>query len=213
MIPAGQRGNMEVYCVYAGGILFWRTERSFLGFGQLMGDTETAGREDACLKSFLEAASLSSSDSAEGGALRMRADPAEASLLLAAQRGGLRLADVRSILQKVAEISYDSARRRTTTVHAGRTGTCYGFTKGDLDAVLSACSYEMRNGARQPLSCRRVFEICSTARLFSAAGYTIVAAAHRTIGSTVSPPLPRGIETDLTFLGFAVIAHSDQDSK
>jgi Ca2+-transporting ATPase len=106
---------------------------------------------------------------AEAGRFHTIGDPTEGALLVVAAQSGLRQDELQRALPRMAELPFDSDRKRMTTIHqlpspnpqlsgilAGiwRLGLPYvGFTKGAVDSLLDVCSrvwVEERTGLMTP---------------------------------------------------------------
>ena len=100
-------------------------------------------------------------DEQEPGAYHSVGDPTEGALVIAAARAGLWKKDLEDALPRVAELPFDSERKRMTTVHqwpsqpvglsllevvpgAGR--PFIAFTKGAVDGILEICDQVLVDG-------------------------------------------------------------------
>ena len=72
-------------------------------------------------------------------------DPTELALLLAASDVGLKPEDVRAEVPRIAEVPFDSARKRMTTFHRFE-GKVLAFMKGAPEVVIPLCSAVMWSG-------------------------------------------------------------------
>jgi Ca2+-transporting ATPase len=92
---------------------------------------------------------------------RMLGDPTEGALVVAAAKAGLWQYDLEDQLPRLAEIPFDSERKRMATIHKrnpsfdGRSlpgGEPYiAFIKGALDVILGLCTHWYKNGQVLPL--------------------------------------------------------------
>lgn len=94
-------------------------------------------------------------------------DPTEGALLVAARQAGLKMDDLQGLLPRVAELPFDSERKRMTTVHRlpqqdgqGRAflellqslqAPYVAFTKGAVDGLLEQTSHVWENDRAVPL--------------------------------------------------------------
>ncbi len=83
------------------------------------------------------ALSNDASYNAQGQAL---GDPTETALLDAARAAGYDKASLSSTLPRVAEFTFDSERKRMTTIHTPQDGKTLAFMKGAPEAVLACCT-------------------------------------------------------------------------
>jgi Ca2+-transporting ATPase len=150
---------------------------------------------------------------------RMAGDPTEGALVVAAAKAGFWREEVERDLPRVAEIPFDSDRKRMTTIHDMRGSRFSGdkarwdllldgrshlaIVKGAPDLVLGVCSHIYRDGKAVPITeadRRRILEV--NAGLASNA-LRVLAAAVRPLAE-----LPKGqgltedkVERDLVFVG------------
>lgn len=203
------QNRMRVDGMYTGDNLLKRVDNGYAGVGSLIDADELIGKEDGNLKILLEALSLCNDteiQTAADGTVQTIGDPTETSLVEAAMHVGMDVEESKRLLQRVAEIPFDSGRKRMTTIHGGRSGDNYAFTKGALDVILLRCTHEMMNGMREPLTDSRVVEILGLSEQYAARGSRVMAAASRTFSSLPTNLDADVIENDLTFLGFVAIS-------
>ncbi len=75
----------------------------------------------------------------EGSAWRVLGDTTEGALIVAGMRAGLRKEKLESEEPRIGEITFDSVRKRMTTVH--RHQEVVAYTKGAPEVVLGLCSH------------------------------------------------------------------------
>ncbi len=124
-------------------------------------------------------------------------DPTETALYLAAAAADWDKATLQADAPRVAEIPFDSERKRMTTVHRMADGVV-AFTKGAPEAVLARCHQALGRSGSVPLQTDAVL---AEAERMAAAGLRVLAFAFRRW-----PELPRAmtaehVESGLTFLG------------
>ncbi|MCL6644702.1 MAG: cation-translocating P-type ATPase [Dehalococcoidia bacterium] len=141
-------------------------------------------------------------------------DPMEAALVVAAARLGLWQADLQARFPRVAEVPFDSDRKRMSTVHrvdaappepgwgaAFDPGSYIVFTKGAVDSLLALCTGVWVDGRSEPLTeAWRAWITASQDRL-AEDGMRVLGVAFRPISG---PPLPGQeveVERDLIFVG------------
>ncbi len=172
----------------------------------------------------LAAAALCNDAQIEGAGEERHAlgDPTEAALAIAASRAGLRKPELETALPRVAELPFESARKRMTSVH--RTAQCgetlppglrrlwpaewhrhpfLAFTKGALESVLQVCAQQWRDGAAEVLTTAERQRIIAAGDDFAQAGQRVLGIAFRPLATTNNPA---DFERDLIFLGMAAIS-------
>ncbi|MDD3449112.1 MAG: cation-translocating P-type ATPase [Gammaproteobacteria bacterium] len=136
-------------------------------------------------------------ESGAGGAAR--GDPTELALWEAAAAAGHSREALAGALPRVAELPFDSERKRMSTVH-GAGGRRILFTKGAPEQVLPLCTRELAAGGERPLDPEAALE---QARVLAEAGYRVLALAWREAGEGEPEA---ALEAGLCLLGLAALA-------
>jgi Ca2+-transporting ATPase len=148
---------------------------------------------------------------------RMRAigDPTEGALVFAAARLGLDKRRLESAFPRVAELPFDSERKRMTTVHrvasgdpeapdAGRIGALLAgagvdayvaFTKGAVGGLLEISGSVWNEGRVEPIDKTWTARITAANDRLAAEGTRVLGVAFRPLGT------PSPVEEGLTFIG------------
>ncbi len=143
-------------------------------------------------------------------------DPTETALLVAAYRAGLLADAVRAAAPRVAELPFDSERKRMTTVHrvddpsvAPELGALMppgwylSITKGAVDGLLDLAVGVWDDGAVRPLDAERRSAIERANAEMAGNGMRVLGVAYRVLGD---PSEVAGAERDLVMLGlFGII--------
>ncbi len=148
----------------------------------------------------------------EASAWKMVGDPTEGALLALAAKSGMWGDDLNQAWARVAEVPFDSERKRMTTIHlapdmsAGPNlyldGAQYvAFTKGAPELVLDLCASIYRNGKVEPLSGEERAQIQKTNKELAGQALRILALAYRPLKSLPKRPTPEEVERDLIFIG------------
>ncbi|HRL11030.1 MAG TPA: cation-translocating P-type ATPase [Aggregatilineales bacterium] len=152
-------------------------------------------------------------------------DPTEAALMIAAAYYGLRKTDLVETLPRVAEVPFDSDRKRMTTVHAvhaapsimmeestepvtffpkhadGSFPSYIAFTKGAVDSLLDSCTAVMTNGKTVPLTPELRQRILASNDQFAAEGLRVLGMAFRTFDALPETVKVDTVEQNLIFTG------------
>ena len=148
------------------------------------------------------------SDVTEGGFI---GDPTEGALVVAAAASGLGSRD--GYPERLAEVPFDSERKRMTTVHRAAeavgaldgTGPYVGFVKGAPDGVVALCTtYESEDGPTEMTDSVRE-SILDANRAMGARGLRLLAVAYRGFTEVGEEPTAGDIESSLTFLGLVAL--------
>ncbi len=124
-------------------------------------------------------------------------DPTEVALLLAAQRQGLEHDAAQRDAPRVAEIPFDTHRKRMSTVHRCRDGSYLSLTKGATEWLIPLCSSELRRGRAEPIARDALLE---AAERMAGDGLRVLAFATRRWDAP-PPAAAEQVESDLQFLG------------
>ncbi|MFB9241684.1 cation-translocating P-type ATPase [Massilia antarctica] len=127
-------------------------------------------------------------------------DPTEAALLVAANKAGVEIGDVRRNCPRVAEVPFDSDTKMMATSHRSVAGPCTVYIKGAPEAVLRLCggdgqaALHAAHAAADEMAGRalRVLAVASidNYRLESAAGFDQLAGRATLLGmlGQIDPP-------------------------
>ena len=115
-------------------------------------------------------------------------DPTETAIVLAAQKNGLPKDDLLRQYPRVAELPFDSDRKRMTTVHSME-GKTIAIVKGAFDVMAGRCIRGDLEAAR-----RMNDEM-------SASALRVLAIAYKEIDAVPEKPMAETMESGLTFLG------------
>ena len=162
-------------------------------------------------------------DGAHPGQYRAVGDPTEGALAVAAARFGLWKAELETVHPRVAELPFDSERKRMTTVHeidkeAGRQGsespcedplsTCFpvplsapyiAFTKGSVDGLMAVSDTVWFDGQAAPLDAGWRQRIADANEMLAGKGMRVLGVAFKPVDGL--PGASDALERDLTFIG------------
>ncbi len=135
-------------------------------------------------------------------------DATEGALLALAGRAGLDRAAEVERHPRLAELSFDSDRRRMTTVHRAPDGRLLVASKGALEAVLPIVTQIMDGEGARPITTSDRDAIRMAAEADSSAGYRVLAIAGGRLSSidVESRPMLDRVERDLVFFGLVALA-------
>ncbi len=150
-----------------------------------------------------------------GTRYRMVGDPTEGALVVAAAKAGLWRDEVEDRLPRVAEIPFDSDRKRMTTIHRGEVrgleetgGAEYvACVKGAPDVMLPFCDTILEEGVEVPLTTGRRQHIENVIRDLGRDGLRVLAVAYRHLDEVPEELDPAEVEDNLSLIG--LIAMTD----
>ncbi len=151
----------------------------------------------------------------EGGnrVWHIHGDPTEGAMVVAAAKGGFWRTESQKAFPRVAEIPFDSDRKRMTTIHAydpaqdkmapsGFTyPSCIAFVKGAPDVVLDLSSRVLLNGQALDLTDAKRREILEQNHSMASSALRVLAVAYRSLDGVPATCASDAVEKDLTFVG------------
>jgi Ca2+-transporting ATPase len=152
------------------------------------------------------------------GTWKMVGDPTEGALITLAAKSGSWGDDLSEAWPRVAEVPFDSERKRMTTIHRvpaaheaiGTTLPVNGaeyvaFTKGAPELVLALCGNIYRDGRVEPLPKQERKQIIRTNTDLAGQALRILALAYRPMDAAPDRPTPDQVERDLVFIGLVAM--------
>ncbi len=205
------QNQMTVVQGYAGATRFRVSGEGYSPKGEFfVGSAAFAARDDADA-SLLFAGALACNDArledAEGDAARIIGDPTEGALLVAAAKAGYWHAAQSVALPRVAEIPFDSDRKRMTTIHRADAtrrddaSPFIAFVKGAPDVILDLCGERMHDGKRVALTPEMRAEILHHNRDMASKALRVLAVACKPLAEVPGEVTPETVETGLVFVG------------
>lgn len=178
-------------------------------------------RNEPCLSLLLMGAALCTDarlnpDARREGHFRALGDPVEGALVVAAARYGLLKDRLDAAYPRIAEVPFDSERKRMTTVHriadcSAWIGECVGlepnpplvFTKGGVDSLLPLCAFAWDSGRSIPMDENRRLRIATVEAELAQNGMRVIGVAFRqlTRADLVESEKPEQFERDMVFIG------------
>jgi Ca2+-transporting ATPase len=139
-------------------------------------------------------------------------DPTEGALVLAADRAGFDTRELRQTYPRVAELPFDSTRKRMSTVHTvarpdseplplfeGATG--FVVAKGSAESLLDVSTHVLDAGGRRPLDAAARAAIEEAHNRLAAEGLRVLGVAFRPVAGAPDAEMIEKVERDLTFVG------------
>jgi Ca2+-transporting ATPase len=208
------RNEMTVRKVFASGQLLDVTGVGYDPVGEFRANGTTVRlAADPAAERMLLAAALCNDTHFVGdnGVRRVKGDPTEAALLVLAEKAGMPAADLRQAWPRVAEIPFESERKRMTTVHTGRDGSVLAFVKGAPDLLVDRCVAWEGAGRAEPLTPQVRAEILDVNDRMARDALRVLGIAFRRLDQVPSTTNPDTLEADLTFLGLVGMIDPPRD--
>ncbi|MFW5681343.1 MAG: cation-translocating P-type ATPase, partial [Pseudomonadota bacterium] len=143
-------------------------------------------------------------------------DPTETALIVAAERFGFAKRQMEEDYPRIAEIAFDSERKRMSTVHRSGTGAALlpgepggapliALTKGAVDSLLPRCTRTVENGALVALDARHRDALLAANEAFGAEGMRVLAVAARPLAAEPETLDAAQVEAELVLLGLIAL--------
>ena len=150
------------------------------------------------LEHLLRAAALASdaqiSNTGSGGAWKVKGDPTEGAMVVAAEKAGLRKPELDVQFPRVHEIPFSSETKRMTTVHTTPDGGV-AYAKGAPEIILESCVSQRTADGERRLDAASRAQILDAARQMASEALRVLAVATR------AQATPQNAQQDMTLLG------------
>ncbi len=207
------QNEMTVTQVWVDGKLYHTTGRGYTPEGELRLGKETIDPSSISALWYLLQGALLCNDAhlerietehGEGKETwRMVGDPTEGALVVLAGKAGLWRENLETEQPRIAEVPFDSARKRMTTIHATSIGDApyRAYVKGAPDVLLNLCSHIENNGDIVPLSEAMRREIMEANGRMASQALRVLAIACRPLEEADVDTFDWSRQRDLVFLG------------
>jgi Ca2+-transporting ATPase len=132
---------------------------------------------------------------------RVVGDPTEGALLVAAEKAGLHLNETRANYEELSEFSFDSKRKRMTTISRDKNGQIYAFSKGAPEVILERTTKIYDNGIDVDFDSVKRSEIVDVNSVMAGCAMRVLALAYKKLDSNAEEWSEEEVESELTFLG------------
>jgi len=130
-------------------------------------------------------------------------DPTEGALLVMAAKAGFWRERIETEEYRVAEIPFDSDRKRMSVVYRDKLGGQRLYVKGAPDVVLELCTYCYKGGKRVPLTAYEKKRILEKNSELAGKALRVLALAVRELPAGWRDYREEKVERELTFIGLA----------
>jgi Ca2+-transporting ATPase len=128
-------------------------------------------------------------------------DPTEGAILVAAEKAGLNYNDTRAQYEEITEFSFDSKRKRMTTILRDNNGDIWAFSKGAPEVILERTSRILAGSNEMSLDSILRDEILEKNTTIASCAMRVLALAYRKLESTTENWNEDEVESELVFLG------------
>lgn len=137
----------------------------------------------------------------ENGAHETTGDPTETSLLDIGIIFGFDKNELEKSNPRVAEIPFDSERKRMSTVNKKPDGSVYVNVKGGLDEVLDVCTQILINGEKRTLTRKDIEQIKTANEKMADSALRVLAMAYKHLPQAPENTKINELESELVFVG------------
>ncbi len=133
---------------------------------------------------------------------RMMGDPTEGALVVAAAKAGFWRKELEQDYPRLAEIPFDSSRKRMTTIHPDpKWGGYVAYVKGAPDVIIGLCNQVVEDGQERRLTEERRRRILDVNEALASNALRVLGVAYRPLSEVPKNPTVEEVERDLTFVG------------
>jgi P-type Ca2+ transporter type 2C len=147
------KGEMTVRRIYSAGKWIDVSGVGYEPVGEFRGISKTP-EKDSPVGRLLKGALLCNDSSLEQveGKWRIKGDPTEGALVVAAAKAGIHVTDTRLEHPRIEEIPFSSERKRMTTLHNEPDGARVAYMKGAPEEVINRCDRRLAETGMVPFS-------------------------------------------------------------
>jgi len=128
-------------------------------------------------------------------------DPTEGALLVLAEKAGISHEDTLSRNTEITELSFDSARKRMTSIIKDEDGNLVANAKGAPEVLLPLCTHIYENDHIRELSHEEKDQIIQINAGFAEGALRVLAFAYRPLEGEIPGWEPEKVERNLIFVG------------
>ena len=138
----------------------------------------------------------------ENASTQLAGDPTELALYLAAQENSFDKVQLEQSLPRVAEVPFDSERKRMTTIHATSTAQLVVFSKGAPESILPLCTQQLTANGEQTIDHDVILKHATN---LAEKGYRVLAFAFRQLPELPDIVNEATVEHNLLLLGLVAL--------
>ncbi|MCS7177960.1 MAG: cation-translocating P-type ATPase [Anaerolineae bacterium] len=173
-------GEMTARRLYVAGRFLEISGVGYTPQGTFSESGKTVDPSDPDLQVLLRAAALASDArlAQTDGRWRIKGDPTEGALVVAAAKAGLHKPDLERAYPRIGEIPFTSETKRMTTLHETPEGIV-AYSKGAPEVILASCTHQWLNGTFAPLDSADREKILRIAQAMASDAMRVLAVASK----------------------------------
>ncbi|MDD4986954.1 MAG: HAD-IC family P-type ATPase, partial [Dehalococcoidales bacterium] len=194
--------QMTARCIYIDGKLVHVSGSGYEPRGEFSLDNKTLNPGDSpALMMFLTIGAVSSDTflDSEDNSWRIKGDPTEGALVVAAAKAGLWQKDLLQRYPRIGEIPFSSETKRMTTVHRTGRQESIAYSKGAAEVILGTSKYILSDGTERELTQKDREEIAHIGQTMAGGALRVLGLSYKKLpcDADISPQ----IEKDMVFVG------------
>jgi Ca2+-transporting ATPase len=195
------RNEMTVRKLYVGTNIIEVTGQGYEPKGEFMKDNHKLDlKKENELLLLLRIGSLCNNAHLENGrGWKVVGDPTEGALVVTAEKAGISQEASNKEFPRIAEIPFDSERKRMTTIHKTPDKEVHAYMKGACEIVLECCSSILEDGKVKKLTNERKHEILKVNSEMADDALRVLAFAFRKL--PLKEFSEKKVERDMIFVG------------
>lgn len=139
-------------------------------------------------------------------------DPTEGALLVLAAKNGIWRDQLERQEQRLAEIPFDSEKKRMSVVYGQENGSRTVYTKGAPDVILNLCTYTLVQGKRVELTPELRQKIQQENERMAGQALRVLGIAYRELPAEANLAEAEEVEKDLVYLGLVGMIDPPRES-
>jgi len=142
---------------------------------------------------------------------RIVGDPTEGALLVAAEKAGITAETLESQYEEITEFSFDSKRKRMTSIYRDDDGQIWAFSKGAPEVILERSTKVLVNGDEKTLDHSSRNDMLQANTSMASCAMRVIALAYRKLDETSGNWNESEVENNLVFLGLVGMIDSPRE--
>ena len=197
------KGEMTVRRIFTGGEMIDVTGVGYEPKGEFHAEADNAVLKREVFSHLLQASILCNDAELfiDGEKWRVRGDPTEGALVVASEKTGFQVDDIRKRYPRIGEVPFSSERKRMTTVHSTPNGKKIVYSKGAPETILERCSHIDGADKMEKMTEDRKQEIQRINEEMGRRALRVLGIAYKKLQTDDVTLAEEALEKDLIFLG------------
>jgi Ca2+-transporting ATPase len=128
-------------------------------------------------------------------------DPTEGSLIVAAEKAGIKHQKITKQYPRIGEIPFESERKAMSTIHKTPDGKEVAYVKGAAEVILNLSKFIYSDGQIRELTDKEKEEILKINQEMASEALRVLAVAYKELPNAYKEYTPEKVENNLVFVG------------